>query len=209
MFIPTKHRIGAILFLPNEDDMGAFHPPSKGHHLKVMGHDEDADGRPTCTLIQLMPLRRKPAYTSNNITEAFHKVADCSALQWKNPATKPEQRVDGDILSVEYTTQRVSTLYSPRGARGKQHVQSNNYTIFPIVYLITPQHYVKTDTTNITGPTHDNLIAAHQDRLIRSIERNEDGHEVVTTDTQTHSPCAQCGYLDTDTNCANTPSCEA
>jgi hypothetical protein len=80
MFIPTKHKIGAIVFLPNEDDMGAFHPPSKGHYFKVMGHDEDADSRPTCALTQLTPLQRKPAYTSNHITEEFHKVADCSAL---------------------------------------------------------------------------------------------------------------------------------
>ena len=117
--------------------------------------------------------------------------------------------MDGDLLSVQYATQRVSTLYSPRGPRGKKRIQANNQTIFPTVYLITPQHYVNTNTSNITGPTPDHITAAHQESLIRSIKRNRDGHVVITTDAQTHAPCGQCGHLDTDTACANTTSCEA
>ena len=209
MFTPTKHKVGDIVFLPNEDDTGRFKSPSEGHYFKVLGHNTDTDNRPTCTLIQLTPLRHTPGYTSNHITESFHKVTNCSVLLYANPITRQEQHVDGDLLSVKYLTQRVSTRYSPRGPRGKKHVQMNNTTTFPTVYLINPHHYIKTSETTITGPTPIKLLADHQERLISSIQRNEDGDAVVTTDTQPHAPCAKCGRTNTDTKCANTPSCEA
>ena len=126
IFIPTKHKVGSVVFLPKELNTRGYAPATDGYFFKVVGHGKDADSHPTCNLKRLTILPTQPKYATPHITTRFRAVTEHATVLWEDPAHPQETEAEIDLLPVHAGTQRVSTRYSPQGAVGRKHVAYNN-----------------------------------------------------------------------------------
>ena len=114
----TQHKIGSMVFLPNEDKEGRLRAPSEGHFYKVTGHKIDKNGRLMCKLHLLISISEEPKYMADHITEPFRRVTSHTQALWANPTSREEREAAVDLLQVKYETKRVSTKYSPTRTKG-------------------------------------------------------------------------------------------
>lgn len=122
IFPATKHRVGSLVFLPNEKRDGTFEHVTKGHYYKVTGHTTDEMNRPQCKLLHLKPLKGRIRYAAAHTTDRFHKVTSHSSVLYLRPRTVGEIECEVDLLNVQYTTLTVNTTYSPQSPqRTKTH----------------------------------------------------------------------------------------
>jgi hypothetical protein len=135
-------------------------------------------------------------------------VSENSTALWENPENPQEEEADVDLSAVEFTTQRVSTKYSPRGAVGKKYIAKNSQKWFPTVYLITHEQSVTTVRTTEIGPTPLTVLDNHQQWMISCHKKSSNGDITIDIDTQAQAACLTCSFTNTGAQCTLALNCE-
>ena len=202
IFPPTKHKVGSLVFLPNEKRDGTFEHVTKGYYYKVTGHTTDEMNSPQCKLLHLKTFEGRIRYAAAHTTDKFHKVTSHSSVLYLRPRTVEEIECEVDLLNVQYTTLTVNTTYSPQSPQWKKT------QCFKTVYLITPHNSIQTTLQQHVGPTQLTALQTHQETVISAQYRDDNGNIYTTLDTKATARCPACSHTGADTRCTTHSECE-
>ena len=160
MFPTTRHKIGSVVFLPNEKKDGSFEHVTNGYYYKVTGHTTDEMDRPQCKLLHLQPFEGRMRYAATQATGNFQKVISHSSAMYLRPRTTEETECEVDLLNVQYTKLIINTTYSPQSPLWKKP------QFFKKMYLISPHNSIQTTTQHHVGPTKFTTLQTHQEKVI-------------------------------------------
>jgi hypothetical protein len=87
IFPTTKHKIGSVVFLPNENRDGSFEHVTKGYCYIVTGHTTDEMNRPQCKLLHLKTFEGRMRYAAAHTSDNFQKVISHTSVMYLRPRT--------------------------------------------------------------------------------------------------------------------------